>query len=210
MRTTAEPRPSTGSSAPWERLASGTRVKIASWRGNVYEIIFLGCTGTGVVFRSAQGKLVQSQRDRLNWGSLEEFERGPVFAIGDEVELRAGDASVTGEVLAPAPEGWLIRTPRGTLELTEGQLIRREANLLFAAKTLVLGDRFRVRSRSERLYTGKVEWIGTERVLAALDGGGPSVTLVLERLQPESLRVRVPVQATGFDRHYTANTMCDA
>ena len=76
MTTTAEPRPSTGSSAPWERLASGTRVKIASWRGNVYEITFLGCTGTGVVFRSDQGKLVQSQRDRLNWGSLEELEAG--------------------------------------------------------------------------------------------------------------------------------------
>jgi hypothetical protein len=189
---------------PWSALQPGDRFRVRSRSGNEYEVTFLapGQEDAGLYVRLQGQKLARLAPHRLDWQTLEVLQKEDPVIRGDEVLVTPlGGEERRGRILEPPDDRMVISGQRGDhLSLPLDLLAQDGFFVLFAAQDLRTGDDFLVMSVSSREYRGHVTGVDDTHISCRLLPGTQQVSMRMENLDMESLRVLVPMPLSLFHR----------
>lgn len=178
------------------KLAAGDRFQIRSLRGSPYRCTFIhqGEAASGLIIRLATSddQLVRLDPERLDWQTVaRDAAPGPVLLPGDRVQLVRDGRPLEGKLLREEPGALVLRAEAGEDRVPLAEVTSLE--LLYPARELLAGDRFRVRSRSGSEYRGRaIGYEPDQRLRADIDRAG-EVHLRLERLDLSTLYLPLPI-----------------
>jgi hypothetical protein len=189
-----------GSSPTIPPLAFGERFRVKSRAGNEYVARFLhrGQRESGLFVRLDTGQIARLDPRRLLWSTFapaSELVGEQVVGVGDEVLVECAAGDLRGRLEAELGGGQVCLD--NGLNLPGNQV--HALSLMFRAPELMAGDRFFVRSRSDRAYSGTC--------LAMLDAQAKAhvrlddreeVNLRLKGIDMSTLYVAIPLPRSAY------------